>query len=82
MPCHDMTRFTYGRCLQSLDLTANRLRQLEAKLLALTGLQRLCLRQNLVTSSAKVEQLASAPGKWSEGYVVAVLDASLGQMFV
>lgn len=48
--------------LQVLDLTANRLRHLEGKLLALTGLRRLCLRQNLVTSTAEVEQLASTPG--------------------
>lgn len=49
-------------CPQSLDLTANRLRHLEDKLLALTGLRRLCLRQNLVSSTAEVERLASAPG--------------------
>lgn len=47
---------------QTLDLTANRLRHLEDKLLALTGLRRLCLRQNLVTSTEEVQRLASAPG--------------------
>ena len=47
---------------QSLDLTANRLRSLEPCLLALTGLRRLCLRQNLVSQPAEVEALASAPG--------------------
>lgn len=48
--------------LQSLDLTANRLRSLEPCLLALTGLRRLCLRQNLVSQPGEVEALASAPG--------------------
>jgi hypothetical protein len=47
---------------QLLDLTANRLRQLEPKLLALAGLRRLCLRQNLLSNAAEVERLASAPG--------------------
>lgn len=47
---------------QSLDLTANRLRSLEPCLLALTALRRLCLRQNLVTSTEEVEALACAPG--------------------
>jgi Leucine-rich repeat (LRR) protein len=48
--------------LQILDLTANRLRSLEPNLLALTGLRRLCLRQNLLSEGAEVEALASAPG--------------------
>ena len=48
---------------QALDLTANRLRQLEPKLLGLTGLRRLCLRQNLLTSAAEVPELQSAPGE-------------------
>ncbi|EFN52712.1 hypothetical protein CHLNCDRAFT_56306 [Chlorella variabilis] len=47
--------------LTSLDLTANRLRSMEPNLLALTGLRRLCLRQNLVSQVAEVEALASAP---------------------
>lgn len=47
---------------QSLDLTANRLRSLEPCLLALTGLRRLCLRQNLVSEPAEVEALGSASG--------------------
>ncbi|KAI3430888.1 hypothetical protein D9Q98_009297 [Chlorella vulgaris] len=47
--------------LQSLDVTANRLRSLEPNLLALTGLRRLCIRQNLVSEAAEVEALASAP---------------------
>ena len=47
---------------QALDLTANRLRALEPVLLALQGLQRLSLRQNLLADAAEVEHLASAPG--------------------
>lgn len=47
--------------LMILDLTANRLRSLEPNLLALTGLRRLCLRQNLLSEGAEVEALASAP---------------------
>ena len=53
--------------IQSLDLTANRLRSLEPCLLALTGLRRLCLRQNLVSQPAEVEALACAPGAWVGG---------------
>lgn len=49
--------------MQSLDLTANRLRQLEPTLLSLAGLRRLCLRQNLLTSAAEVQELQSAPGE-------------------
>ena len=48
--------------VQSLDLTANRLRSLEPNLLALTGLRRLCLRQNLVSRGEDVEALGCAPG--------------------
>ena len=48
--------------VQILDLTANRLRSTEPNLLALTGLRRLCLRQNLLSEGAEVEALASAPG--------------------
>ncbi|KAK9807493.1 hypothetical protein WJX72_000775 [[Myrmecia] bisecta] len=46
--------------LTSLDLTANRLRELEPKLLALKGLRKLFLRQNLLSDAAKVVELASA----------------------
>ena len=52
----------YPSSAQLLDLTANRLRHLEPKLLALTGLRRLCLRQNLVSDVGEVQQLSSAPG--------------------
>lgn len=52
---------------QSLDLTANRLRSLEPCLLALTGLRRLCLRQNLVSQPGEVEALGSAPGGCCSG---------------
>ncbi len=48
--------------LQSVDLTANRLRSLEPNLLALTGLRRLCLRQNLLSNAEEVEALSCAPG--------------------
>lgn len=51
-----------GFLVQTLDLTANRLRHLEPALLALTGLRRLCLRQNLVSDVGEVAALASAPG--------------------
>jgi hypothetical protein len=47
-------------------VTANRLRSLEPNLLALTGLRRLCIRQNLVSEAAEVEALASASGKLHE----------------
>jgi protein phosphatase 1 regulatory subunit 7 len=53
------TRAPFARA-QALDLTANRLHHLEPKLRALTGLTRLCLRQNLVSDPAEVEALASA----------------------
>jgi len=46
---------------QSLDLTANRLRHLEDKLLTLPSLRRLCMRQNLVSSTQEIENLKSAP---------------------
>lgn len=54
-------------CLQSLDVTANRLKRLEDKVLALRRLRRLCLRQNLLTEAEDIERLASAPGKWGPG---------------
>lgn len=54
--------YTILLVIQVLDLTANRLRSLEGKLLVLTGLRRLCLRQNLLTATSEVEQLASASG--------------------
>ncbi|KAK9835640.1 hypothetical protein WJX74_004889 [Apatococcus lobatus] len=47
--------------LTSLDLTANRLRDLEPRLLALTGLRKLSLRQNVLTTAAALEQSAFAP---------------------
>ena len=61
-PHGQVARFGLAWLVQILDLTANRLRSLEPNLLALTGLRRLCLRQNLLSEGAEVEALASAPG--------------------
>lgn len=46
--------------LVSLDLTANRLKQLESSLLALPALTTLSLRQNLLEDATDIGQLASA----------------------
>ena len=59
---HVWTQKRKGISLQALDLTANRLRALEPCLLGLTGLRRLCLRQNLLSLAHEVEALACAPG--------------------
>lgn len=50
-----------AHAMQVLDATANRLKSIEAALLRLDGLTKLCLRQNLLTSAEEVEALASAP---------------------
>lgn len=64
LPTPTLLPHVHARCTfaQSLDLTANRLRHLEPDLLKLTGLHRLCLRQNLVSDVGEVTALASAPG--------------------
>lgn len=46
--------------VQLLDLTANRLKNFEAKVLALQHLTSLCVRQNLLSEASEVEALASA----------------------
>ena len=46
---------------KALDLTANRLHHVEPKIQELTGLTRLCLRQNLLSDPSEVELLRSAP---------------------
>lgn len=47
--------------MQTLDVTANRLKILEPKLQALENLTWLCLRQNLIHDTTDVEALRSAP---------------------
>lgn len=51
---------TLDPCLKALDLTANRLKVLESKLLALTALTSLSLRQNILEDASDIERLASA----------------------
>ncbi|DBB05101.1 TPA: hypothetical protein ACH3X3_010362, partial [Trebouxia sp. C0006] len=48
--------------LSLLDLTANRLTELDSRLLKLPGLKQLLLRQNLLTDMSPIVHMASAPG--------------------
>ncbi|KAL6774147.1 hypothetical protein ACKKBG_A23930 [Auxenochlorella protothecoides x Auxenochlorella symbiontica] len=58
---HSLDEVSLPNTMRVLDATANRLKSIEAALLRLDGLTKLCLRQNLLTSAEEVEALASAP---------------------
>lgn len=51
------------RASQIVDLTANRLRRLDARLLGLRNVTRLCLRQNLLSDASEIENIQSSTGE-------------------
>ncbi len=58
----DLDKIEIGDEVEEIDLTENRLKGLDARLLALKALKRLSFRKNLLTDVSALEELQSAPG--------------------